>query len=40
MGPLPLCVNLSYDVHNLYCQCIFEKEEKEEAKHKGNDLVA
>lgn len=38
MGPLPLCVNPSDDVHNLYCQCIFEEEE--EAKHKGNDSMA
>lgn len=40
MGPLPLCVNSSDDVHNLYCQYIFEKVEEEEAKHKGNDSVA
>lgn len=39
MGPLPLSLNPSDDVHNLYCQCIFEKEE-EQGKHEGNDSVA
>lgn len=40
MGPLPLSLNPSDDVHNLYCQCIFEKEEEEQGKHEGNDSVA
>lgn len=28
MGPLPLCVNSNDDVHNLYCQYIFEKKKR------------